>query len=156
MYGFTSKSSSTENKNTPSTSSASAEGESAAGIIVGSVNIPAETESTPTPNASELENVSSDSNESELASIQKSKRMKPNVVRKYDPKYLEFGFISIDLDGQPRPFCLICKKSLANSSMFPKKLQLHLTSMHPKQKDKWIEYFKELKAEYKNQSKGIT
>lgn len=142
-YGFTSKPSSTENKNTPSTSSASAEGESAAGNTVGSVDIPAEKESTATSNASEL------------PSKQKSKRKKPNVVRKYDPKYLEYGFISIDLDGQPRPFCLICKKKLANSSMFPKKLQLHFTTMHPKEQDKSIEYFRELKAEYSNQSKAI-
>lgn len=139
---------------TPSTSSASAEGESA----TSSVDIPAEKESVTTPIASDVENISSDnskSNESELALTQKSKRKKPNKVRKYDPKYLEYGIISIDVDGLPRPFCLMCKKALANSSMFPKKLQDHLKRMHPKAQEKSLEYFSQLKTEHANQRTGI-
>lgn len=39
--------------------------------------------------------------------------------------------------------------------MFPKKLELHFTSMHPKELDKSIEYFRELKTQHADQSKAI-
>lgn len=152
---FASTSSSTEDENTPSTSSACARGESTAINTDGGLNIPAEKESTATPSENEVKIFPSDSNESDIASKPNPKRKRPNTVRRYDEEYLKYGSVSIDLDGEPHPFCLLCKKSLANSSLFPKKLLLHLTSMHPKEQNKSIEYFKNLKAEYAKQRKTI-
>lgn len=87
---------------------------------------------------------------------QPRKRKRPNPVRKYDPDYLKYGFISKDdSDGTPRPFCLVCKELLANSSMAPTKLKRHLENKHKKEKDKPLEYFQQLKADVKHQSKNM-
>ena len=73
--------------------------------------------------------------------------------RKYDENYLQYGFIS-SADGE-KPFCLNCKKSLANSSMFPAKLKQHLETTHHDLVGKPKEYYVDLKSQQTQQSKKM-
>lgn len=86
---------------------------------------------------------------------QPKKRKKTNPVRKYDPSYLTYGFISVELEETPRPLCLVCKEILANSSMAPVKLERHLRTKHPEVRNEKVEYFERLKIETKQQSKSM-
>lgn len=104
---------------------------------------------------SESENRSESESQSESVDRQSKKRRKKNVVRKYDPDYLKYGFVPIEKDGVPRPSCLICDDILANSSMLPAKLLRHLETKHPQRKNESIEYFNQLKMERNDQSKDI-
>jgi len=50
-------------------------------------------------------------------------------AKKYDIKYMSFKFINID-DGEKRPQCLYCMKTLAVDSMKPNKLKRHAETVH--------------------------
>lgn len=62
-------------------------------------------------------------------------------TRKYDPNYLQFGFMENEEYALPRPQCVLRLKVLANESMRPNKLLRHLQSRHPESKDKPIDFF---------------
>lgn len=76
-------------------------------------------------------------------------------VRKYAIDYLRFGFIQANYD-ETRPFCLLCKKTLVNSSMKPSTLSAHLNTLHAEYSSKPVKFFEELKAkEEKGRPKSI-
>lgn len=134
-FGFTNKSKSRDNDPSgpsPSTSKAATEDESVASVP---------------------SHISGSESDSDIR--QPAKRKKTNVVRKYDPTYLSFGFVSVDSGEKPRPLCVVCKELLANSSMLPTKLIRHFTTKHPELKDKPAEYFVQLKTELRYQSKSM-
>lgn len=84
-----------------------------------------------------------------------SKRKKINPARKYDPSYLSFGFIFVGPKELPRPLCVVCKGTFANSAMKPSHLERHLKKMHPDVMDKPIDYFERLKNETKCEGKNM-
>jgi len=43
--------------------------------------------------------------------------------RKYNDQYLDFGFTFILQNGEEKPQCVICSKTLASESMLPNKLK---------------------------------
>jgi len=92
--------------------------------------------------------------ESSTSQSIQSSQQKKSLKRKYDLEYLKFGFVPSDSD-EALPFCLLCLKSLSNESMVPSKLQRHLNTSHPLQKDKTIQYFEQLQQERQNQSKKM-
>ena len=53
------------------------------------------------------------------------------VVRKYDPEYISYGFISAGPDLEPKAQCVECAQILSNEALKPSKLQRHLDSKHP-------------------------
>lgn len=83
---------------------------------------------------------------------QPKKRKKKNSVRKYDPSYLAFGFISAGTEEMPLPMCVVCQKTFVNASMKPAHCERHLKTVHPKLTCKPIDYFERLKSEVKYQS----
>lgn len=157
---FESNSASTQDIDTPSTSNTFSESESieisnAQNKNLSNTNTPSTSKTSECVASAISESGSEVESENESKIKQKPKRKKPNVVRKYDAQYLAHGFISIQKDGQPRPHCLICEKSLANSSMVPVKMLRHLQNLHPDLANKSIEYFKDLKSKHMNQSKSM-
>jgi hypothetical protein len=62
----------------------------------------------------------------------------PSKFRKYDESYIEFGFSE---DDNCLPLCVVCKETLAASSMAPAKLKRHLETKHPSLKNKPREFF---------------
>lgn len=58
------------------------------------------------------------------------KERKKKSGRKYDDSYIEFGFIANKSEGAERPWCVLCEKTLQNSSMAPSKLKRHLETVH--------------------------
>jgi hypothetical protein len=50
---------------------------------------------------------------------------------KYD-SYLDFGFMSPEVDGEERPQCVLCMKVLASKCVLPSKLKHHLETTHPR------------------------
>lgn len=95
-----------------------------------------------------------DSGSEKGSSIQpKKKRKTTKTVRKYDPEYLSYGFVSVESNGVACPKCVVCYETLANSCMAPTKLIRHLRSKHAELKEKPLEFFKEKKAELAGQSK---
>lgn len=73
--------------------------------------------------------------------------------RKYDDGYIQFGFICA-ADGES-PLCLVCNKTLQNSSMAPSKLKRHLTANHPALAAKPKTYFEELRNQNKTLAKKM-
>lgn len=121
-------------------------------------------ESSASENRPAMDNASKDNaednieSESEIETEKKmpAKRVKRDTVRKYDTDYLKFGFICAGTDELPLPLCLVCKKTLANSSMKPYQLIRHLKSNHGEVKEKSLEYFQRLKDDHKIQEKEIS
>jgi hypothetical protein len=70
--------------------------------------------------------------------------------RKYDDNYLDFGFMSTEVDGEQRPQCI---KVLASERMLPSKLKRHLETTHPSIVSKSRDYFSR-KLKELNQQKG--
>ena len=69
--------------------------------------------------------------------------------RKCSENYVAFGFTFIsNSDGSERPQCFLCGKVLANASMKPAKLKLHLISMHPKNALDSVESFRSKKVRF--------
>jgi hypothetical protein len=65
----------------------------------------------------------------EANSSRETARNKPEC-RKCSTKYLSFGFTDIDVDGEERPRCLRCMKTLAVESMKPNKLKRNDETVH--------------------------
>jgi len=76
---------------------------------------------------------------------------KKKYARGYSPEYLKLGFIESIINKQ-NPMCLICNKTLSNEAMKPSRLREHLSTKHPNDKDKPIEYFQELHKKFLNRS----
>uniref|UniRef100_A0A8C9QX36 Zinc finger BED domain-containing protein 5-like n=1 Tax=Scleropages formosus TaxID=113540 RepID=A0A8C9QX36_SCLFO len=67
---------------------------------------------------------------------------KKSKTRKYDERYLQFGFTVAGTDAEPLPQCVICADLLANDSVKPCKLKCHLETKHPTLKDKSLDFFR--------------
>ena len=69
--------------------------------------------------------------------------------RKYNTKYIKYGFVSAQHRGECLPQCMICMKTLSNSAMKPSLLKRHLESNHSDKKDR--DYFQRLNENVKRQ-----
>ena len=69
-----------------------------------------------------------------------------STKRLYSVEFLKFGFIKDELD-EKKPYCLMCRKALASSSMKRNILQVHFAKRHPELADKPLEYFQKLYQE---------
>ncbi|XP_068206277.1 zinc finger BED domain-containing protein 5-like [Palaemon carinicauda] len=67
--------------------------------------------------------------------------------RKYDDKYLDYGFTFLEGRDEQLPQCVICHKTLSNDSMKPHQLKKHLSNVHPEFVGKERQFF-EFKANY--------
>ena len=76
------------------------------------------------------------------------------VMRKYDPEYIKYGFISAGNDLEPKTQCVECAQILSNEALKPSKLQRHLESKHPEVKHKHKEYFERKKRDFRNSKKS--
>ena len=72
--------------------------------------------------------------------------MAPTKKRQYQEEYLEHGFSFIVKNGVQCPQCVICHKVLANDSMKPFQLKMHLQRSHGELAGKGKSFFK-LKAQ---------
>lgn len=52
------------------------------------------------------------------------------VVRKYDPEYINFGFITAGSDAEPKAQHFECGEILSNGVLKPSELQRHLSTKH--------------------------
>ncbi|XP_030705544.2 SCAN domain-containing protein 3 isoform X1 [Globicephala melas] len=85
----------------------------------------------------------------------KTKRVHTSFTRKYDPSYIEFGFVAV-IDGEVlKPQCIICGDVLANEAMKPSKLKRHLYSKHKEISSQPKEFFERKSTELKNQPKQV-
>ncbi|XP_078503445.1 zinc finger BED domain-containing protein 5-like [Lissotriton helveticus] len=85
----------------------------------------------------------SSSEQSEVAgsSDKKEDGKRKAKCRKYDDRYLDYGFTCVQVNNEERPQCVICLKVLAVESMLPSKLKRHLESLHPNVVGKPREFF---------------
>lgn len=74
--------------------------------------------------------------------LAKTKGLGATKRRKYDERYIKYGFTCIILNDEPRPQCVICSEVLANDSLKPVKLIRHLNTKHPTYKDKPVDFFR--------------
>ena len=63
-------------------------------------------------------------------------------------EYLSYGFISSP-ESVTKLMCLICIDVLSNDSMKPSKLKIHLETKHKEEKNEQVEYFRQLRDEFK-------
>ena len=85
----------------------------------------------------------------------KTKRVHTSFTRKYDPSYIEFGFVAV-IDGEVlKPQCIICGDVLANEAMKPSKLKRHLYSKHKEISSQPKEFFERKSNELKSQPKQV-
>ncbi|XP_012501552.1 PREDICTED: SCAN domain-containing protein 3 [Propithecus coquereli] len=85
----------------------------------------------------------------------KTKRVHTSFTRKYDPSYIEFGFVAV-IDGETlKPQCIICGDVLANEAMKPSKLKRHLYSKHKEISSQPKEFFERKSSELKSQPKQV-
>ncbi|XP_032126271.1 SCAN domain-containing protein 3 [Sapajus apella] len=85
----------------------------------------------------------------------KTKRVHASFTRKYDPSYIEFGFVAV-IDGEVlKPQCIICGDVLANEAMKPSKLKRHLYSKHKEISSQPKEFFERKSSELKSQPKQV-
>ncbi|XP_058141430.1 SCAN domain-containing protein 3 [Dasypus novemcinctus] len=85
----------------------------------------------------------------------KNKRIHTSFTRKYDPSYIEFGFVAV-IDGEVlKPQCIICGDVLANEAMKPSKLKRHLYSKHKEISSQPKEFFERKSSELKKQPKQV-
>jgi hypothetical protein len=73
---------------------------------------------------------SNSSSQSEYESKAVPAKKRRTVIRRYDEKYLRFGFICVTVNDQQRPQCVICSQILANEALNPTKLRRHLKANH--------------------------
>jgi len=76
-----------------------------------------------------------------LPSTSHDKTVKKRKCRKYNDSYLDFGFMSTEINGEERPLCVVCMKVLAPECMLPSKLKHHLEENHKYMIDKLRDYF---------------
>ncbi|XP_045656569.1 SCAN domain-containing protein 3 [Ursus americanus] len=85
----------------------------------------------------------------------KTRRVHTSCTRKYDPSYIEFGFVAV-IDGEVlKPQCIICGDILANEAMKPSKLKRHLYSKHKEVSSQPKEFFERKSSELKSQPKQV-
>ncbi|XP_003801892.1 SCAN domain-containing protein 3 isoform X1 [Otolemur garnettii] len=85
----------------------------------------------------------------------KAKKVHTSFTRKYDPSYIEFGFVAV-IDGEIlKPQCIICGDVLANEAMKPSKLKRHLYSKHKEVSSQPKEFFERKSSELKIQPKQV-
>ncbi|XP_047591129.1 SCAN domain-containing protein 3 isoform X1 [Lutra lutra] len=85
----------------------------------------------------------------------KTRRVHTSFTRKYDPSYIEFGFVAV-IDGAVlKPQCIICGDILANEAMKPSKLKRHLYSKHKEISSQPREFFERKSSELKSQPKPV-
>jgi len=65
---------------------------------------------------------------------------------------MSFGFIKIHVDGEGRPFYLLCMKILTAGSMKPNKLKRHLETVHAGCVGKTHEFFHRKLNEFKSKN----
>ena len=61
--------------------------------------------------------------------------------RTYQDSYVNYGFSFLDNNGVQLPQCVLCLKTLSNSSMKPFLLKQHLENIHPEHKEKCRQFF---------------
>ena len=71
--------------------------------------------------------------------------------RKYNTKYIKYGFVSVQHRAECLPQCVICKKTLCNSAMKPSLLKRLLESNHSDKKDRDKSHFQRLGENMKRQ-----
>jgi len=79
--------------------------------------------------------------EESIPSTSRSPVVKKRKYRKYDISYLEFGFMSTEINVEERPLCVLCTKVLASECMLPSKLKRHLETKHKHMIDKPRDFF---------------
>ncbi|XP_032254826.1 SCAN domain-containing protein 3 isoform X2 [Phoca vitulina] len=85
----------------------------------------------------------------------KTRRVHTSFTRKYDPSYIEFGFVAV-IDGEVlKPQCIICGDILANEAMKPSKLKRHLYSKHKEISSQPKEFFERKSSELKSRPKQV-
>ena len=89
----------------------------------------------------------------EAESLEKPRKV---VVRKYNPEYIKYGFISAGTDLEPTVQCVECAKILSNEVLKPSKLQWHLDSKHPEVARKPKEYFERKRKSLQKQQGILT
>lgn len=81
---------------------------------------------------------------------------KKSGKRKYDEKYLSFGFTYTGNFSEPVPQCVICLETLSNHSMKPSLLLRHFNTKHINLINKPLEFFKRKESELKVNKGAIT
>ena len=76
-------------------------------------------------------------------------------VRKYEDKFIEFGFTYVVEGDIKKPQCVICSVVLSAESMKPNKLQRHLETKHKEQVGKRKAYFVQLTEKLEHQKTGF-
>ena len=71
--------------------------------------------------------------------------------RNYDPKYIKYGFTSIEHNAEILPQCVVCLKTLCNAAMKPSLLKRHLEKNHPNKMKADKNYFQRLADNVKRQ-----
>ncbi|XP_069083616.1 zinc finger BED domain-containing protein 5-like [Pleurodeles waltl] len=96
---------------------------------------------------------SSSSEQSEVSGSSEKKEdgKRKTKYRKYDDRYLDYGFTCVQVNNEERPQCVICLKVSALESMLPSKLKRHLESLHPNVVGKPREFFQRKLTEAKLQ-----
>ena len=64
-----------------------------------------------------------------------------SLKRKYQDDFLNFGFPFQENNGFQLPQCVLCMKTLPNSSMKPYQLKHHLITVHPEHSTKDRAFF---------------
>ena len=64
--------------------------------------------------------------------------------RNYDPKYIKYGFTSIEHNAEILPQCVVCLKTLCNTAMKLSLLKRHLERNHPNKMIADKSYFQRL------------
>jgi len=76
--------------------------------------------------------------------------------RKYNDKYIKFGFTDITVNKEVRPQCVICTTVLRNDALKPAKLERHLKTVHPNFSDRSREFFESKKENFKKMKLGTS
>ena len=63
--------------------------------------------------------------------------------RKYNNKYIKFGFTSISENVMTKPQCVLCNALLSVEAMKPSKLKSHLNTKHPEHVEKNLSFFED-------------
>lgn len=66
---------------------------------------------------------------------------KTTKKRKYNDSYLSYGFVSVEIQEEHRPKCVLCGEILANESLRPSKLKRHLERQHPERASETLTFF---------------
>ncbi|QQP40116.1 Uncharacterized protein FKW44_014055 [Caligus rogercresseyi] len=77
-------------------------------------------------------------------------------TRKYDDKYLAFGFTCTTVGNEEIPQCVVCLKVLACYSLKPNKLRRHMETNHPGHKDTPVDFFRQTRVNCRAQQSLFT